>query len=73
MGDLRMGERTRAEVLDQALSPEQTVLAMMRRLTQDLPDDSAYREVIARHQQALEDAIGQLEEITNRGDDEQAG
>jgi hypothetical protein len=58
--------------LDDALRLEQDLLAQVRDLIGQLPEESAYRLLLERHEEKLEEAIERIEQLGRpRGDDEQ--
>ncbi|HYZ01606.1 MAG TPA: hypothetical protein VFA92_08930 [Candidatus Binatia bacterium] len=51
------------EHLDRALRLEQEVLAQMRALLAELPEDDPFRAVLERHRGSLEEAVSQIETL----------
>ena len=51
------------EHLDRALRLEQDVLAQMRALLAELPEDDPFRSVLERHRGSLEEAVSQIETL----------
>lgn len=52
-----------AEHLGRALRIEQEVLAQMRALLAELPEDSPFRGVLERHRGSLEESVSQIEAL----------
>jgi hypothetical protein len=51
------------EQLDRALRLEREVLAQMRALLAELPEDDPFRGVLERHRGSLEEAVSQIETL----------
>jgi hypothetical protein len=49
--------------LEDALRLEQDLLVQVRQLIAQLPEQNAYRILLERHEQRLEDAIGRIERL----------
>jgi bacterioferritin (cytochrome b1) len=58
--------------LDDALRLERDLLAEVRELITQLPQDNAYRLLLERHKEQLEEAIERIEKLGGRRQDEGA-
>ena len=52
--------------LDDALQLEQDLLAQVRHLIAQLPEENAYRLLLERHQERLEETIERIERLDER-------
>ena len=58
--------------LDDALRLERDLLAEVRQLIAQLPQDNVYRMLLERHEEKLEEAIERIEQLGGRREDEGA-
>jgi uncharacterized protein YdcH (DUF465 family) len=58
--------------LDDALRLERDLLAEVRELIAQLPQDNAYRMLLERHEEKLEEAIERIEQLGGRREDQGA-
>lgn len=59
--------------LDDALRLERDLLAEVRELIAQLPQDNAYRMLLERHEEKLEEAIERIEQLGGRPEDQRWG